>query len=158
MAGLSDTSVCPGAGPVSLDFTVADFEQNPNVVTFTGSSSNTGGHSEREHHVFGYGTQPYGIVYRGTGAGRHRYHYRNRQRRPTRQQYVLGHVYRNLGRYRTARGALPRRAGATGCHRLGQHHTAAGGCGLYRQLPVGPADGVTIPIQLCGCGHAQPYV
>lgn len=41
MAGLSDTSVCPGAGPVSLDFTVADFEQNPNVVTFTGSSSNT---------------------------------------------------------------------------------------------------------------------
>ena len=40
MAGLHDTTVCPGAGPVNLSFQVADFEQSPSVVTFTGSSSN----------------------------------------------------------------------------------------------------------------------
>lgn len=40
ISNLADTSVCPGAGPITIDFNVNDFEQNPNVITLTGSSDN----------------------------------------------------------------------------------------------------------------------
>jgi len=40
MTGLADVTACPGAGPINIPFMVADVEQNPNVVTFTGTSSN----------------------------------------------------------------------------------------------------------------------
>lgn len=41
ITGLQTTAVCPGAGPVSVPFTVSDFEQSPDVITLTASSSNT---------------------------------------------------------------------------------------------------------------------
>jgi gliding motility-associated-like protein len=40
ISGLADVTACPGAGPISVPFMVADIEQNPNVVTLSGTSSN----------------------------------------------------------------------------------------------------------------------
>lgn len=40
IAGLADTSVCPGAGPVARSFSLADLEQAPGVITCTAASSN----------------------------------------------------------------------------------------------------------------------
>lgn len=39
ISGLQDISVCPGAGPIQIPFTVSDAEQNPNVITCTAVSS-----------------------------------------------------------------------------------------------------------------------
>lgn len=40
IAGLVDTTVCPNSGPITLNFTVSDVEQNPAIITLSGSSSN----------------------------------------------------------------------------------------------------------------------
>lgn len=40
ITNLTNVQACPGAGPITLNFNVNDFEQNPNVITLTGSSDN----------------------------------------------------------------------------------------------------------------------
>jgi gliding motility-associated-like protein len=39
-AWINDTTLCPNTGPVTFNYTIADVEQNPNVVTVTATSSN----------------------------------------------------------------------------------------------------------------------
>lgn len=40
VANLADTSVCPGAGPITMNFTVSDVEQAPALITCSATSSN----------------------------------------------------------------------------------------------------------------------
>lgn len=39
ISAITDTGGCPGAGPITLPFIVGDMEQNPNVITVSGTSS-----------------------------------------------------------------------------------------------------------------------